>query len=272
MTRSQYLLILSDLHIGSAFGLFPPDFQIGTGNTINLNVAQDYLWQCYNHMLRQLPRRIDYLILNGDICEGQNLSEEARMLSEVDPVFQVRAAQTVLQPILRRLNGPIYLTQSSRYHGGAGGTLDELLGERIGSVKQIGHHCIPWVQFDVGEIHFDVAHRQSVMIRYRSTALEREVGFWLERQGRRAMKRKSVPRRVVLIRSHTHAGFRMIQTEDIIAIGTPAWKIQDVYAQTSITPNRYLPENLGAVGLYIYDKAVNHQFVHVAPYLYEHPD
>jgi hypothetical protein len=115
----------------------------------------------------------------------------------------------------------------------------------------------------VDDMLFDVAHHQSVTIRYRSMPLEREIGFFLERAGR---MRQPVPERVFIVRSHTHGSYRNYTACGFTAVSTPAWKLQDDLAAMGRYPNHWMSAHIGGVGF-----RVQGADVEVIPYLYEHP-
>lgn len=268
-------LVLADLHAFHACGLTPKNFRASTGAIVPLNIAQEYLLECWNHMLSVLPQKIDFLLLNGDLAEGQNPAERARSLSEVDPTFQARGVVALLGPVIDRVRKRddgsrlIYIMRGSGYHTGRGGLIEEQIGAMIGSIPDsYGRYTHPWARFTVSGVYFDCAHRQSTTIRNRTTPLEREIGFALERFAR---KRQPAPDSMVIIRSHTHSGFRMVSERGIVAVSTPCWKIQDDYAATSISPNRLAPDNIGAVGIRVRPSSYRER-VEVIEYLYDHPD
>ena len=49
-----------------------------TGVELNLNVGQEYLWECWKHFIQDVPPRIDVLVINGDAIDGQNVKEQGR--------------------------------------------------------------------------------------------------------------------------------------------------------------------------------------------------
>lgn len=260
------ILIVSDTHIGGAFGSFPSNFKTSTGSILSLNRGQQYLLDCWKDILKRIPKKLDLLIINGDTVEGQNKFVMARNLSEVDPLWQVRAAEQWYMPLVKRAKETI-MTVGSTYHSGKGGTYEELLAERLGARKKNNRSASAWWRFYFpGEDghYFDVAHRQSYTIRYRSMPLERELDFLLNRFAR---KRMSPPKKIIIIRSHTHTGFRVWEENWATVISTPCMKIQDAYAQTSISPNRIIPDNLGVVEL-----KINGDELRIIPHLYEHPE
>jgi hypothetical protein len=42
----KFVLVVSDMHVGSAYGLLPEGFVGSTGAMLNLNMGQEYLWEC----------------------------------------------------------------------------------------------------------------------------------------------------------------------------------------------------------------------------------
>jgi len=293
---ARFVLALGDLHSFHAVGLTPKDFQISTGLVLPLNFAQEYAYECWLDCLERLPERIDVLTLNGDLAEGQNLAQEARLLSEVDPTFQSRGVSHLLRPIVKRvpfhnlsenpfiivggemylrddpdIERHIYMQQGSNYHTGRGAAIEERIGETLHARKgKDGHYVQPWrSSLFIDDVMFDIAHNQSVVSRYRSMPLDREIGFMLERIGRAWIKGllPKRPKKIVIIRSHAHYGFRVLREENIIAISLPSWKQMDGFISRGKMVNRYVPENIGCVGFWIQGGEVEI----VDDYLYPHP-
>jgi hypothetical protein len=258
------------MHVGSAYGLLPEGFVGSTGVELNLNLGQQYLWECWKHFIRDVPLKIDALVVNGDAIDGQNVKEKGRFLSETDPEFQARGAAILLQPLLQRVvpgedgRQHIYVSRGSRYHTGDGASDEEFFAAMVKSLPgPDGRHTRPWTHLVVDDVLFDVAHHQSVTIRYRSMPLEREIGFFLERCGR---MRQEVPERVVIVRSHTHGSYRNYTECGFTAVSTPSWKLQDAFAAMGRYPNRWMSAHIGGVGF-----RVQGTDVEVIPYLYDHP-
>jgi len=267
----RYILMLADLHVGHAFGMMPDGYTNSAGNGIELNVAQRYLWDCWQDLLEKLPQRIDTLLLVGDMVEGQNVAEEARGLSEVDPFYQINAAAEILAPVVSRVpvvgdNRNVYIVAGSKYHVGHG--REHLLGKRIQAVPRNGRYAPMWRHIIIDDVLIELAHHQSFTIRYATMPLEREYGFELERTGRR---REALPPEVVIVRAHTHKGYRAVEERGALCVSLPAMKLQDDYAAGSKYPNRLVPDNLGAAALKIYREPVDGYRVHPARFLYDHP-
>lgn len=269
MNSHLYGLALSDTHILAATGLAPKEFRSSTGNYYLLNDYQKYLYECWQHMLENLPPQLDFLILNGDIVEGRQPAQLALELTDQHPLFQGKAAVKLLEPLVERVDGPIIMARGTEYHVGDAGMFEEFVGEQIGAEESGGYRAQLWPKFFLGNVYFDVHHEQSYTIRYRSMPLEREVAFMAERYGK---DRRAMPETIVMIRSHTHVGYKLWCEDGIYAISTPAFKLPDSYAKGGKTPNRMVPENIGAVGIYIFDEPFMGRRVHIDKrFIYDRP-
>ena len=264
------ILIVSDLHVGSRWGLFPSNFQLSTGVTYTLNRGQEYLLSCWLDMQKRLPKRLDILIINGDAVQGQNTREGGRDIIEPDPQWQVRAAVELVQPLAKRAK-EIYVTQGSDYHVRPGAEDDEAFAKAIGAIPdEAGHHAWDWLLLDVDNVLLDVAHHRSVVIRYETMPGEREIQF--DRQVA-DIKGGSAD---IVIRSHSHR-YTFINVDGDLALTTPAWQLQTRYARRSRWPNRWISRLLGGIYLEIepgkkeprpQDKG---EYIIVRPILYSHP-
>ena len=62
------ILVLNDLHVGSSYGLLPPNFTDTMGNVHTQNLGQQYLWERFTATMRRLqPQKIDAIVINGDL-------------------------------------------------------------------------------------------------------------------------------------------------------------------------------------------------------------
>jgi len=239
-------LVTGDWHVGSAFGLFPDDFTLSTGARVRLNTGQKYLLDCYHKMLARLPKRLDFVIFNGDLVDGLARKVEGRWRVEPDPDFQVKAALELAQPIARRARA-VYVTRGTPYHSGSGSSGDELFAREIGAVQDpMGHYAWSWIPaLDVGGIRLDIAHHRSVFMRYEASVGEREIQF-----DKIVAEIKGSPSDLI-IRSHGHRFF-FLNMEGSLFVAVPAFELQTDFAKMSKFPNRYLARLVGAVLLKLY--------------------
>ena len=272
LDRPARVLFLADMHTTGAYALLPRGYVTSSGNTIGLNKGQLYLADCWEHFVGVLPP-YDILVLNGDIVEGNNRFDGGIDLSEIDEGFQARAAIQLLEPVVAKLvptkegKKRIYMTRGSKYHVGIAGRNEEAIGFALGATPaRNGRNCHYRLRLAVNGRIIDIAHRQSYMMRYRSTGMEREIEFAIDR----AIRKKEQPAQII-VRSHTHVGLRVWDEGEFVAITTPCWKLQDEFAQTSITPNRMAPDHLGAVMVEIYPEPEFGNYWNIVRFLYETP-
>jgi len=235
-------VIVSDPHVGSAFGIFPRGFAGSTGSEITLNVGQKYLLECWDWMLEQIPRKLDFLIINGDVADGAARKDEGRWRVEPDPDFQVSAAKVLFSrgdpPLLHRAK-KVYVSRGSAYHVETGARLDEIFAREIGAVPDsMGHYASSWRILSCDGIDLDIAHHRSTHIRYESSPGERELQF-----DRMAADLKGGSSDLI-IRAHGHRLVKLNIDGDLF-LATPAWSLQTDFAKMSKWPNRYLSRLIG---------------------------
>lgn len=266
--RPLTALVLADLHAGSAYALWPRKFKRSTGHVVQLNRGQRYLHKCWDDMLERLPSRLDYLILDGDMIEGQQPKQQARDLTDVDPQWQAMAAKHFLEPLAARAT-EVRCTMGTDYHGGEQAQWEEWIAQQLGAVPDDwGHHAADWLLLDIGGVQLDVAHALSVAMNT-TYPLERELRFALMIDDER-------PDVDVIIRAHTHL-YRWLVIDGRLMCGLPAWKLQGRHVRRSRMPNRFYSRLLGSLLLRIYPgrKARNvinrEDFIEHEALTYRHP-
>ena len=260
------VLVISDTHVGSRWGLFPDKFRLSTGAKYTPNKGQRYLLRCWRAMQDDLAGDIDILILNGDIINGPNPKENARDQIEQDPDWQVRAAVELLTPLVARA-GQVYATQGSPYHAGEGAQWDEAVAHALGAVPdEAGHQAWDWLLLDVEGVLLDVAHHQSVVMRYVTMPLEREQQF---DQMIAAHKGGSAD---LIIRSHAHR-YVEANVELQRSVATAAWQLQTRYARRGRWPKRWFSRYIGGLLVEVYPgrKREHTYCTELRPLLYPHP-
>jgi len=261
-------LLLADLHAGSAYAPWPKKFRRSTGHTVQLNAGQRYLSRCWDDFLERIPKQLDYLILDGDMIEGQQPKQMARDLVDVDPQWQARAAKNLLEPLAARAT-EVRCTMGTDYHGGEQATWEEWIACQLGAVQDDwGHHAADWLLLNIDGVQLDIAHSQSTAINT-SMPLERELRYALMIDDER-------PDIDMIVRAHTH-NYRWLVLDGRITCGLPAWKLQGRHVRRSKTPNRFYSRLLGALLLRIYPgrkrrNTVNREgFIEHEAFTYRHP-
>ena len=133
MTK-QRLLILSDLHCGSVYGLTPT----GWWNTESAEPENDALavrtaperkacWEWFSREIKSLGK-INKLVLNGDAIEGKAKRQEGLELLTADEGEQVKMAKRVIDFVGADEAAAIYGTA---YHTGMGVDWERFLGDSL---------------------------------------------------------------------------------------------------------------------------------------------
>lgn len=124
------VVVVSDLHCGSVYGLLPPDFVTLEGNEVRQNLVQRWLWSCWEDAtLRWLPAFVGKdpwcLIVNGDAIEG--VHHGGREIISPDTADHVNAAEACLSSLGAT---KAYLTEGTECHVG---TREHSIGKAIGA-------------------------------------------------------------------------------------------------------------------------------------------
>lgn len=260
-------LVISDLHVGSVAGAMPENFKSSMGKVIELNDAQIYINKCIKDMLRVLPQSMDFLFVNGDAVHGQNKKEIALNVCEPDMSFQAEAAVRILKPFADRADR-VFCTTGSGYHVGDGAVWSNSIAMTLGAERGPEGRFAPyWHHFNADGVNIDLAHTQSVMMRYPATSLQREIQF-----STMVADIMESGQTDIVIRSHIHR-YVHVNVDGRIGLSTPAMCIQTPYAKKSKVPNRYLSRWIGAVLIKIRKEEHSYRCprVDIFPILYKHP-
>ena len=99
--NTKLIVLLSDLHVGSTIGLWPPDFVSNEGNPIGQNKFQEWLWQCWQDAAKWSAKVIGKdafeIVLNGDLVEG--IHHRSLQVMTPDVGDQSEAVKQVLEPL-----------------------------------------------------------------------------------------------------------------------------------------------------------------------------
>lgn len=116
---SGKILLLSDLHVGSKWGLWPPNFKAKSARTneiedIPQNAVNKAIWKHWQTMIEKIRKeKPDCIILNGDLIEGDQRKEKGRGLVTPELFQQTAACIRILQTLPKV---PMYFTAGTDYH------------------------------------------------------------------------------------------------------------------------------------------------------------
>ena len=271
------VFVVSDVHAGSIFGLWPPDFKLADGSVYRLNKGQDYLWKCWLHLRDRLTVAIDTKSINpaavvflGDGIDGRQEAQRATEAVTVRLSDQKEAFVAAMQCLLEPFKGlPVYGIAGTEYHDQrSADTLEDALKdlnaesyEGIGS----GRYCHEILDLDVfGKVINFSHHIPALTGLYRATAIDREA-IWSALAGEEGKS----PKADVLVRGHVHY-FVHVEHESKHGVIVPAWQLQTRFMRKR-SVYRMLP-NLGAVIIRVFkeeawhdDKIQIYKFIYPLP-------
>ncbi|MGB7533714.1 MAG: hypothetical protein WA977_12195 [Halobacteriota archaeon] len=122
--REWNVLCISDLHVGSNFGLFPKGFKTRSGNEIKLNKLQEELWNKWQRMKEDIGK-YDAVFLLGDLVRGYEKHQLIANLNE-----QMSAALKLLRPLCKKKK-VFVITEKSRYRDSADFEIDKSIAKHL---------------------------------------------------------------------------------------------------------------------------------------------
>lgn len=257
------ILVLNDLHVGSSYGLLPPNFTDSKGNTFSQNTGQKYLWERFVQTLRRVaPQKIDAIVINGDLLDGMQPKNKGTPLTLHRLEDQRTAAVAVLTEVKQTfpkaewhfIGGTPYHEEEEQVAQVTVNLFDQLLPVRRTLKLRIGKAVI--------QFHHETSFSGGLG---KAGSLEKEIiNQWLaEAANGWAVSHCEV-------RAHCHY-FAYIGRKDRLAIVCPGWQLQTEYT-TKNSPNKNIPD-IGCIVLHVDDSLLDHESCPVAftEYLYKHP-
>lgn len=226
------IVVVSDLHAGSMYGMLPPGFRTFEGVQRPQNPGQVYLWQCWLDFVgRALKFKPDAVIVNGDLVDGSQRANRGSELALPAWKDQRDAAIGVLKELKKRASAAKwYFTQGTPYHVGNFGAAEEDIAAALGGEEYFsvgtGKLCRETLWLETEGVIIEAAHHISVSTGfYRLTALDREMQ-WSAISGKDSTK--GVPKADLIVRSHVHY-FSLGEHASKIGVTTPCWQLQTRY-------------------------------------------
>jgi len=233
----EEILLISDLHVMSYWGLIHPEYvakDIRTGKRdvqYVMNEPQTFSWDHWQDMARQC-RNVSAILVNGDVIDGVNRHNVGAVCNN-DPMEQCKMSAMLLEMLPNDV--PMYVTKGTGYHSG-----DEFIAEQVVSELLDISYADEGIIEECGIRIF--ANHYSPHAQYKAAALERKIN-------QVAAAEKYYGKIDVLVRSHNHA-FSATMTTDHLAVMTPGWQHKTPYA---IDKDLITPSDIGYVKLIIED-------------------
>ena len=187
--------VIGDMHVGSAFAVFPPDFKTEKGNPIHMNPGQEKIYAYWLKGRKILNDwNVDTIILIGDLIQGLHWKRAGmfNILPELDE--QKRATDILLKPICK--DREVIGVSGTKYHDARDIELEkdiikELKGKYYGYV----------INGDVTGTKrtMNIMHGKSKALVYRETSASRETLFFKEAEALEKLFKCDI-----LLRAHNH--------------------------------------------------------------------
>ena len=241
MSRDAACIIVSDLHVGSIVGLWPPSgVTLDEGGQVTLNAVQAQLWRWWKDEFwgefvpARCKRRARIIVCNGDLVEGTMHNVAA--LCAPNAADQRKAAVYLLEQE-RRKGDLLYVVRGTEAHAGLSGGDEEAIAQALGCPqdKATAQYSRWHLLIKINGIVISLAHhigttRSPVS---EGTALTTELVLMMKEAGQWGNVLPDL-----IVRSHRHRfwmsgapGQRGVHT----ILTTPAWQGKTPFVQR-ITP------------------------------------
>lgn len=189
-------LIISDLHVGSFYGLMPPEIAFidtfsGQEIEVKANKNQKQMWKYFNECMNAIGS-VDTLVINGDICDGPQIASRGKYTWTNDLNIQAKVAAEIINTIDAK---KIYCIKGTDYHCQTDRPLEELVAQLVDGIyreETIIKH---------GKCRYHVMHHVSITSSayYRSTAIAKQMLFASLNE-----KEEEYGKLNAVVRSHAH--------------------------------------------------------------------
>ena len=179
------ILILADLHFGSVFSAWDPDYILKSGNTIGLNPVQKILWEYLNTAISEVNKKeIDAGVILGDGIDGTQRRNIGRWLVSSDTDDQEGCLVSTLEKFkVKRWYG----VTGTEYHELTTSDIHESIIEKLNSKLMPKADPRTWkagwkdtgFDMNVNGYTLNFAHGSSSSFVYPETVMGRERLFML---------------------------------------------------------------------------------------------
>lgn len=213
------IVVVSDTHVNSKFGLWPEDFMMKEGDQHLLTSWQKWLLEKWDDFVKNVPKGC-ILILNGDLVQGIHPTREIDVITP-SAVDMRRAAIRLLEPLVDKAKAT-YVQRGTPWHGGVGEQDTETIAEMIDAVKdeETGQYTQweLWLRHEGKLFHF--THHLGFAPVYPLTPMQREMNV-----AKLNVVDYNYPMPDVMVRSHRHE-FRAYPDGARWVFVTPCWQLK----------------------------------------------
>ncbi len=221
---TRLMVLISDPHVGSTFGLLQPSFITHEGNEVSQNALQKWLWSSWLDSWAWAKEVIGKdawaLILNGDLIDGNH--HHTKEIMFVDEGDHVEAAAEIFTEVGKGASS-VYITEGTESHTkGAEHTIAKILKANGLNVVSPSAKRGAWDSLHLkcsGSLCEIDHHMPTSMRSYlEASALSITLG---DIRNQRARAGDEVPK--VIIRSHRHR-FGLYEDGYGMMVALPSWQ------------------------------------------------
>jgi DNA polymerase II small subunit/DNA polymerase delta subunit B len=155
--KDRSIVVISDMHVGSVFGLMPEGYRnmnkkTGESSYVSLSDSQKTLYDHWLSMCQNAQRvKPEAIIINGDVIDGTHRKNEGRNVILTSPKDQIDASVELLSKLPKSI--PKFFTQGTSYHVDGVQPAEEYIADEFNAefgpdllVEKAGLrcHCAHW--------------------------------------------------------------------------------------------------------------------------------
>lgn len=247
------IIVVSDTHVNSRVALLHPDGCILDGGTrVVPTVLQTKLWSWWldfwNEWVPLVTRGEPYgIVINGDLVDGGAHHNNTQFISN-NPTDQKRMALQVLEPLVPKCEGRLWVVRGTEVHGGQSGCFEEEIAQSLGAVKDeagLSSRWELWLRVGKALCHFSHHIGTSSSLAYETSAVQKEL-----EQAFVEAARYSQEKPLCLCRSHRHRNIETrIQTDQGFATSfvTAGWQLKTPFAHKVAGGRQSMPQIGGSL-------------------------
>lgn len=221
---SKSVLIVSDMHVGSATAVCSPNPEISDLETThNPNKLQKELYNVWQDCIDDLHQKPTLLVVNGEPCDGGNPKGLGKQSWTTNLQDQLNDAEKLLKLIPYQ---NLLFTRGSGYHVDQQGTnFEEIIAQQMKSDRYKAYGGSGMTDYyALVEIYgktFNFTHHVGFnkWAAYRTTSLAREMAGMV-------FEKDKMGKADIIVRSHVHY-FVHVEFTHTHGFTTPAWKYPD---------------------------------------------
>lgn len=261
------IALISDLHVGSRYSIFPENFYSKEGNFLSgmMNSGQKEILDFWKKTF--VPRckywNVDSVFLLGDLIHSTNRREFSMQLITPEVDEQKRAVVELLKPITRKKK--VHVVSGTLYHEALDTRAHYDIAEMLGGTY---HGLLANIKLRKSNRIVNIAHGSSGAWRYRSMQLDQQA---LDMLSAEALGK--IPFHIdMLIRGHWHQ-FIHIHVLKQHLVQLPCWAAFTPWQGAMKSYGKFQPD-IGACILFLdkEDRMIVHPYImkeipHIADYL-----